>query len=520
LPRADQQGMMGALMAVSEKKSEAAGSEPGQSTLTHRAASGFFWMLGQTVGSKIFGFATQIVLARLLAPRDFGLVALAYAAVAFVAMIRNTGIQQILVQRHKHFRRWVNPAFWFEFSVGLATAAMLVVAAPVAAAVFHSRPLIGLILVIAAAAPLSPWYVVPSAKLTMEMRFRAIAAVNIGYNLIAMVVSILLAWRGFGAYSFVIPLPVAGVVRAVWLWRLARPPIRFRPQMRRWKFLIGDSGYTLGTGFIFSILAQAGSMALGLFYAKAVVGQYFFAFNLSTQIWQLLSQNLGNVLLPALAKLQDDRPRQVAALLRASRMLAFVGVPMSLLLAVVAKPLILIVYGAKWLPAVPVLQVLAISMAVSLPGSLAYTALQSQGRFRAVFIFTALQLPAFLAAAVVGAGLGGAMGVSVGWLLANLIFSPLWIKIAGGREVSWRRVAAVYAGPFVASAAALAPAAILILWWQTLATRYLLQGLLAAASLAAIYPASSAALCREEFSSFLQQARRLARKFFSGESDG
>jgi PST family polysaccharide transporter len=276
----------------------------------------------------------------------------------------------------------------------------------------------------------------------------------------------------------------------------------------------------LGTGFLGALVLQSGNLALGFLCTKAVVGQFFFAFNLSTQIWQLLSQNLGSVMLPALAKLQDDRPRQIAALLRASRMLAFIGVPLSLLLAVVAKPVILVVYGVKWLPAVPILQILAISMAVSLPGSLAYTALQSQGRFRAVFIFTALQLPAFLAGALVGARLGGAIGVSVGWLLVNLVCSPLWIKIAGGRTVGWRQVVAVFAGPFVASVAALAPAATLIWCWHAIATRYLLQGLLAAASLAAIYPALSAVLCREEFSAFLQQARQLGRKLFSGESDG
>lgn len=500
---------------MGDEDKNATGTPP-RDSLANEAARGFAWMLGQTVGSKIFGFATQIVLARLLAPRDFGLVALAYAAVALVAVIRNTGIQQILVQRHNHYRRWANPAFWFELSVGLATAAMLAGAAPIAAAVFHSRPLIGLILVIAAAAPLSPWYVVPSAKLMIDMRFRALAAVNIGYNLIAMVVSILLAWRGFGAYSFVIPLPVAGVVRAVWLWRLARPPIRLRPQIRRWKFLIGDSGYTFGTGFIFSFLGQAGSMALGLFYAKGVVGQYFFAFNLSTQIWQLLSQNFGSVLLPALAKLQDDRPRQVAALLRASRMLAFVGVPLSLLLAVVAKPVILVVYGAKWLPAAPVLRVLALAMAFGVPSFAAYTAMQSQGRFRAVFLFSAAQLPFFLAAAFAGAPAGGALGVAVGWLLVNLFVSPLWIKIAVGRAVGWRQVAGVYGGPLLAGALALAPAAGLITWWPPIAGHRLAQCILAAGSLAVFYSAIGAAACRAEFGELTQRIKmtvgRLGRR--------
>lgn len=435
---------------------------------------------------------------------------------AFAAVIRNTGIQQILVQRHKHFRRWANPAFWFELAGSVATVLMLLLLAPAAGAVFHSPALIGLILVIAAAAPLSPWYVVPSAKLMIDMRFRALAVVNIGYNLAAMAISILLAWWGFGAYSFVIPLPAAGLIRAVWLWRLAKPPVRLRPQTRRWKFLVADSGYLMGTGFLGALILQSGNVALGLFCPKAVVGQFFFAFNLSTQIWQLLAQNLGSVLLPALAKLQEDRPRQVAAFMRASRLLAFVGVPLSLLLAVIAKPVILMVYGSKWLPAVPVLEILAVSMALSLPSSLAYTALQSQGRFRTIFIFNASFLPGLMAAALVGAHLSGAVGVSIGWLAANLFSSPLWVRTFGGTAIDLRSLLGLYLRPLAASAVSLAPAAVAVWWWRGIATQYTTQALLAAASLAVLYTSSAAWFCREELTDLSGQFHRLRAWLFKG----
>lgn len=488
---------------------------PGQS-LTSQSARGFVWMLAQTIGSKIFSFAAQIVLARLLAPRDFGLVALAYTVVAIAAVIRQTGIQQILVQRHKHYRRWVNPAFWFELSVGLATAAALVVAAPIAASVFHSRELAGLVLVIAVAAPLNAWYVVPNASLMIDMRFRAIAAVSIGYNLVAMATSIALALLGFGAYSFVIPLLTAGILRGIWLWWLARPPIRLKPQIRRWRFLVGDSGYMLGTGFLGSLVLQSGSLALGLFCTKAVVGQFFLAFNLSTQVWQLLSQNLGSVLLPALAKLQDDRPRQVAALLRASRMLAFIGLPLSLLLAVVAKPAVLIFYGSRWLPAVSVLRILAVAMAFGVPSFAAYTAMQSQGRFRAVFLFTAAQLPIFLLSALIGATAGGAVGVAIGWLIGYVLVSPLWVGIACDGRDGWRGAFGVYAGPFLASGLALAPAAAMIAWWRPIAGQYFAQGALAAASLAILYPVLGALSCPAEFRELASQAKAVVARLTGG----
>jgi PST family polysaccharide transporter len=496
---------------MSEPKVDAPDT-PLSKSLTHQTADGFLWMLAQTFGSKIFSFATQIVLARLLAPRDFGLVALTYTVVALVAVIRNTGLQQILVQRQRRFGLWANSAFWLELTIGLTTAVTVAVAAPIAAAVYHNKNLIGLILVVASATPLSAWFVVPSAKLMIDMRFRALAATSIGYNLAAMGLSVTLAALGFGAYSFVIPLPVAAVLRNIWLWRLARPPVSWRPQFRRWRFLVGDGFYMIAAGFLSSTIFGSGSLALGLFYTKAVVGQFFFAQNLSMQVAQLLSQNLGNVLLPALAKLQNDRQRLVNALLRALRMLSFLAVPTSLLVAVAAYPIIVLVYGAKWAPAVPLLQVMAVGMVFNLPGVLANSALQSQGRFGTIFVFTLLQFPLFIVGAILGARFGGAMGEALAWSACTLATSPTWLRLAFAGEAGWREAFGVYSGPLIASGVALAPG-LAVLWLCPSATQGpMLRGVAAGASLVFFYPLSAWLFCRAEFVEIAGLARALGSR--------
>ena len=486
------------LMNDAKIKSSPLPPEPSGTSLTRQTARGFLWMAGQTVSSKIFSFVTQIALARILLPRDFGLAALAYTGVAFAGVIRQTGIQQILIQRRRHFRRWCKPAFWFELTIGIATALILAAASPAVAVVFHSQALIGLVLVIAAAAPLSPWIVVPTARLTIDMRFKAIAMVNTAYNLIVMATSIFLAWRGCGAYSFVLPLPIAGAVRAAWLWRLAKLRVGPNPQFKRWRFLAADSGFMLATGFVNSVTLQAGFLALGLLYNKAVVGQFFFAFNLSTQLAQILSQNLGSVLLPALSKLREDRPRHVAAVIRASRMLAFLSIPACLLLAAVAKPLVDLVYGAKWLPAAPALQLMALAMAVNIPNAAAYASLQSKGRFRTLFIYAVAQAPLFIAAVFIGARMGAAVGVAAAWALAVSIAAPVCIRLALGNEAGWGMVLKIYAGPIIASLSCLAPAMFLIWAWHPLAGQYPAQAGLATALLAVLYPLLGWVCCPAE----------------------
>lgn len=475
-------------------------------SLTAQAVRGFIWTLIQVLGSKAVGLLGQVILARLLLPRDFGLVALTVIAVSFASVIRQTGIQQILVQRHKHFRRWANPAFWFELTFGTATAILLAAASPVAAAVFHSHALIGLILVSAASAPLSAWIVIPSARLTIDMRFKAIAVVNFTTNLLLTVMSVFLAWRGFGAYSLIVPIPVSAAVRCVWLWMMARPEIRLRPQFRRWRFLVGDSGFMIATGFLNSIIYQAGYLVLGVLDQKSVVGQFFFGLNLSSQVAFLLSQNLGNVLLPALAKLQDDRDRHASALLRALRMLTFVATPACLLLVLVAKPLVVIVYGAKWLPAVPILQVMAASSAISIPCAPAIAAIQSQGRFSLLFWWTLIQTPVFIAAIFAGAWFGAGVGVSAAWLIFSLAASPITIRLALPRRAAWRSVLGVYAGPVAAALVSAATAYGLISQWSAATVSPWLRIAVETSILALAYPAVGFLACRRE----LSQARNYA----------
>ena len=480
---------------------------PVAASLAGETANGFFWLVGQTFGTKLFSFATQIALARLLEPHDFGLVALAYTAVSFAGIIRWTGLQQILVQRHERFRRWVNPAFWLELAISLAATLLLVIASPIAAAVFRSPSLIGLILVIASAAPLSPWFVIPTARLTIDMRFRAMALINVVYSAVVMLLSIFLAWRGFGAYSFVIPLPIAGAVRAAWLWGLARPQIKLKPQLRRWRFLLDDSISMLAIGFLNSVMFQAGCLVLGIMRSKTDVGEFFLALNLSTQISQLLSQNLGSVLLPVLAKMQRQADRGTAALIGASRLLSFSSTPLCLLLAAAAKPIVEVLYGTKWLPAVPMLQIMAIVAAVNVPSGPAETALQAQGRFSKLFRWTAVQAPLFVVLIVIGSWLDGPIGVTFMWLVFALAASPITIILALGKQCQKRTILDIYAGPLAAGALALAvPTAAAALWPNLTTNRISWLGV-ATLTMAAVYLLSSLLFCRPELELLLAYVR-------------
>jgi lipopolysaccharide exporter len=455
-------------------------------TLAQKTVSGFFWLMAQTVGSKLVNMAGQVVLAWLLVPADWGLVGLAYTVTAFASLIQQAGLREILIHRHEHFNRWANPAFWMSLALGCLGAAVMAAAAPVAAWMYDEPQLVGLVLVLAATAPFSGLDIVPDARLTSEMRFRYLAVVKWVNAVGTMGLSILFATLNFGAYAFVLPVPIVTAVRLVLLWSATRPPIRWSPQLRRWKYLLNDSFMLLLAGFFIMLTWQGDYIVLGILHDAKTVGIYFFAFNLSIQTMQVFTSNLTGVLFPALSRLQDDPQHQTRAFLKATRLLAVIGLPFCLLQAALAGPGIALLFNSWWYPAIRVLQLLSIGMAVRIVASPGGSLIQAQGRFGIYTLTNGLNAALFISLVALGAWMGNhlpaervgqfpaplrylvgtdlpaavlvALAVMVYFTVIGPIFMYVAIRPGGGR---WRDVWDVYAPPAAASAIAIGVAAIL-----------------------------------------------------------
>ncbi len=430
----------------------------GASRLARRSLGGVAWMIFQTLASKGFGFIGQIILARLLTPHDFGLVGLAYAATAIPNILRQSGVPQILVQKQRTFVRWVTAAFWMEIALGIAAGILMLVAAPYAALAFHAPQLVPIMEVIAPGIAITALFAVPTARLTKDMRFRELALIGLGYNVLAMVLSIVLAAMGWGVYSFVIPLPVVGALRAIALWIAAPTRIGLNPHFRRWPALAGGSSLLMGS-VVFQTISRIAEMScLRAFAPVAVVGDYFFASNLSTQITQVFSTNVAGVLYPALTTMQNESQRQTSAFLRAANLVTLVGMPLCVLESLLAGPLLTLVYGNKWHTAIAPLELLALGAAFMLLMEPALNFLLAQGRFGLQLAWASgsamIYVPlVFLAAWLGGAVLLAAM-VAIYWVIAAPLLTRLVIQAGGG---TWRDVAGIFLPPAAMSAAAAAP---------------------------------------------------------------
>jgi O-antigen/teichoic acid export membrane protein len=327
---------------------------------------------------------------------------------------------------------------------------VILATAPLVARAYGEPQLVGLLTVLAVATPLGSFLLVPTAKLRSEMRFQAIAAINLFQAALQTLLTVGFASSGFGAYSFVLPLPVVYIAVAALLWMVARPKVRIRHPFEHWKYLVGDSGYIFGQRVLHTALNQGDYIILGALYGDTVVGSYFFAYGVAKQAIRLTAGSIQLVLMAGLAQMPAFSRQQTQAALRATRALALVGTPLCMLQAAVADPLIQALYGQKWVDAIPLVQLISLGMAFDVASWTAGSLLQSRGQFRFGFYWSIVSAPLFLVVVFVGAVYGSALGVAIGLCLFYLVISPLLVFwVFHSSSVTWMEILDLYLRPII-----------------------------------------------------------------------
>ncbi len=358
------------------------------------------------------------------------------------------GVDDVLLQRQRTIRLWQTSAFWVSMGLSVVGMMLMVAVAPLGAALYHSPKLIGLVAVIAIAMPLGALSTVSSVTIRSQMGFRYLALYNTFEIAATNLLTIMLAWLGFGAYSFAIPLPILMAIKAVLFWSKAPPNLRSRLRLSQIKYLANKGSTVFGTKILLESVAQADYLTLGILASHSIVGSYYFAYRLAFQPLRMLAGNFSSVLFPAFAQLNAEPRRQLAAAINASRLLAYIAMPLCFLQAAAAGPFLRLWFGPKWLSAIPLVQGLSIGFPFDAISWIAGAMMSAQGVFRRQFVLTAALAPLFFALVVAGAFYASALGVAWGVTIYYIVTGPLYAAVAFGRVgASLRQVLSFYVTP-------------------------------------------------------------------------
>ncbi len=423
--------------------------------LGRRALHGLIWMLAQNLVARLSSVFSQLILAVLLRPADFGVIGLTYTVTNIAAAVTSVGLDDVVLQRERALRLWLGPAFWISFGLALGAGLLVVAVSPVAAAIYDTPDLMGLLAVLALAMPIGALGSVPAMILRARMQFGILAIYATVETVGQVLMTVVLAWYGFGAYSFALPAPVWAAIRAVVLWRCAASKPNLRPQRGRWKYVMGNTTVTFASRILTSIISQGGYIVLGLAGSQEAVGIYYFGFRLAAQPLWTLAGNFSNVLYPALVQMKSDPERQARAVLNSSTLLSFCVMPIALIQSAVTEPLVSRFFDPRWAASIPVIQLLSIGLALDAVSWIAGALLNARGEFRTGLRYTAVQLPIFFAFIVVGAVLHGAVGVAWAVCVFYALTQPVYVCLSYQRiGMTMGQVALIYLQPTVYAAVA------------------------------------------------------------------
>jgi len=415
------------------------------------AASGIVWTIIQTICWRASGFIGQLILAKILVPEDFGIVGLAFTVTTFVSVLTSVGIDQVLMQRRR-MRLWATQAFWISLILSTLAAIAMTIFAPIGAKLYHNEKITHIIWITALSLPLSALSTVPEVKLRSLMKFKFLASYRSAESVVSQIATILFAWSGFEAISFVLASPLFALVRAIVFWRVAPIPLRPLRLSKGWSQMMKRGSGVFGAAILTTSIGQGDYMILGLLASAQVVGIYFFAFKLASQPMLTLASSFKGVLGPTLIMLSSEPVRQRDAALKAAELLGVLTVPLCFLQAAVAKPGLTLLFGTRWLESIPLIQILSMGLPLDAISWAAGALLASRGQFGREFKYQLISAPLFFMLVPAGALLASSTGVAIGVATYYMIHPIFFTAVVFCREgISILRVLSCFYNPAILS---------------------------------------------------------------------
>lgn len=399
--------------------------------LKHRTISSGVVTGVQQVTMFLISLASVVVLARLLDPADFGLLAMVFAVTGVFRAFSDAGLSTATIQREHISHAQVSNLFWTNAVLGLTIALVLALLSP-AVAWFYREPRVGpLTVAVGASFVLTGLGVQHIALLRRQMRFGAIAVIQVFSAGLGLLVGAWMAWSGFGYWSLVgiqITTPATALLLS---WTLCRWRPQFPSRGSGTRPLLGFGANLTASDFLWSLARSADGLFIGRWIGAEALGVYSRATALLNRPLEQASVPLGAVFLPVFSRVQHDPERYRRAVLEVHELIALISLPCAAVVLTLAEPMTLVVLGQKWRDAAPVLAAYSL-YAMYVPVILTSGwALSSQGRGRDFLLLSCFNSTTTVLAFAAGTAfgyVGVAMSFSLSCLLVQL---PVTYAIVG-----------------------------------------------------------------------------------------
>lgn len=327
-----------------------------KTSLKSTATKGIFWSAVDKFAVQLGQFVVSILLARLLLPEDFGLIGMLAIFIALSQTFVESGLGTGLIQRQDCTDIDFSTVFVFNLGVSSFFYLLLFLTAPFISTFFNQPQLTNLIRVLGLNLFIIAIAIIQRTKLTIALDFKSIAKSNVIGMVIGGIFGVFAARNGYGVWALVIQTLLGSMATSVSLWVFSNwsPSIAF--STTSFKSLFGYGSKLLIAGLYAQILNNVYTICLGKFYPAASSGYYTRAKSFADISAGTVVSVIQQATFPVLSSVQFDKEKLVSIYCRLIRMSAFFIIPLMTLIALLAKPIVILLLTEKWVALIPLLQ--------------------------------------------------------------------------------------------------------------------------------------------------------------------
>lgn len=377
------------------------------------------WTAIQKYSTMLISFISGIILARLLMPEDYGAIGMLLIFMSLAEVFIDAGFGSALIQKKNPTQTDYSTVFYFNIVMSFILYAVLFFCAP-AIADFYRMPILckvlrvqGLILFIYA------FNIIQRNQIRKNLKFKKLSKITITTSIISLIVTVLMAYLGFGVWALVAQNFVGALVPCIFFWLT----MKWRPTCEyswvSFKELFGFGFYMFLTHLFTTFSQRITGLLVGRWYNASTMGYYTKASSLSKYATLSVSGVMIQTTYPLYAAVQDDKERLINMVKRITSTLAYITVPMLGLLILVAEPLIVLLYSDRWVASVPYFQILCVGGMAGCLQAVNQQTIAAIGKSKVFFVWTVVKNSVGIVLQIVGLIVWGIWGLLVGKVLSS-----------------------------------------------------------------------------------------------------
>lgn len=349
-------------------------------SLKQKTLSGLLWTFFETFAIQVFGFIQGIVLARLLMPSDYGLIAMTGVFFAVSYALVDTGFTSALIRKKERTDIDYSTVYVTNVVLSFVLCLVLCLCAPFIAEFYNEPQLFPIVCTNAGLLFVGSFIAVQGARLTIQLDFKTKSKITVLSTVSTGIVSIIMAYMGFGVWSLILPNFFSVLLRGIlyYIYQQWFPGFRFSWNIYKEFFSYGSR--LMLSSLLNAIYNNVYSLVIGKYYSASSLGYYSKGGGYANLPTSILSGVLYKVTFPVLSKIQDDDARLEYAYRKMIRVSAYVVFPVMILLCVLARPLVLVLITEKWENCIIYIQILCFAAMWQPVHSLNHNLLYVKGR--------------------------------------------------------------------------------------------------------------------------------------------